>query len=193
MDQLIAPYGGTLVNLIDPARGDALKQEAFGLPSLDLDWRERCELELLLSGAYSPLTGFMTRAQCERVETTQQLDDGTFWPLPVTLAVRQKSAGELKPGDRVALRDGEGYMLAVLTVSDVWADGNVWRLGGAVEGVALPPHPDFVELRATPAELRALFARRGWRRVVAWQARQPMHRPTPIPLPSSPSRRPTPR
>lgn len=176
VDQLIAPYGGTLVNLIDPARGDALKQEAFGLPSLDLDWRERCTLELLMSGAYSPLTGFMTRAQCERVETAQQLDDGTFWPLPVTLAVRQKSAGELKPGDRVALRDGEGYMLAVLTVSDVWQDGAVWHLGGAVEGVALPPHPDFVELRATPAELRALFARRGWRRVVAWQARQPMHR-----------------
>ncbi|MFP5404308.1 MAG: adenylyltransferase, partial [Gammaproteobacteria bacterium] len=176
VDQLIAPYGGPLVNLVDPGKGEALKREAFGLPSLDLDWRERCTLELLMSGAYSPLTGFMTRAQCERVETAQQLDDGTFWPLPVTLAVRQKSAGELKPGDRVALRDGEGYMLAVLTVSDVWQDGAVWHLGGAVEGVALPPHPDFVELRATPAELRALFARRGWRRVVAWQARQPMHR-----------------
>lgn len=74
------------------------------------------------------------------------------------------------------MRDGEGYMLAIVTVSDVWKDRDRWRIGGAIEGVALPPHPDFVNLRATPAELRALFARRGWRRIVAWQARQPMHR-----------------
>ncbi len=176
VNQLIAPYGGTLVNLIDPAQGEALRQEALSLPSLDLDWQQQCELEMLMTGAYSPLAGFMTRAQCARVEAERQLDDGTFWPLPVTLASRQKAASELKPGDRVALRDGEGFMLAVLTVSDVWQDGDRWQLGGAVDGVGLPPHPDFASLRATPAELRALFTRRGWRRVVAWQARQPMHR-----------------
>lgn len=176
VNQLIAPYGGTLVNLIDPNKCDALKQEALSLPSLDLDWQQQCELEMLMTGAYSPLAGFMTRAQCARVEADQQLDDGSFWPLPITLASRQKTAADLKPGDRLALRDGEGYMLAVLTVSDVWDDNGTWRLGGAVEGVALPPHPDFVGLRATPAELRALLGRRGWRRVIAWQARQPMHR-----------------
>ncbi len=176
MDQLIAPYGDTLINLIDPAKSEALKLEALSLPSLDLDWRQQCELEMLMTGAYSPLAGFMTRAQCARVETLQQLDDGTLWPVPVSLASRQKVAAELKPGGRVALRDGEGFMLAVLTVSEVWDEQGVWHLGGAIEGVALPPHPDFVGLRATPAELRALFAKRGWRRVVAWQARQPMHR-----------------
>jgi sulfate adenylyltransferase len=176
VNQLIAPYGGTLVNLIDPAKGDALKLEALGLPSLELDWRQQCELEMLMSGAYSPLTGFMTRAQCARIETDRQLDDGTFWPVPVTLASLQKSAADLKSGDRVALRDGEGYMLAILTVSDAWDDHGIRHLGGAVEGVALPPHPDFADLRATTAELRALLTRRGWRRVVAWQARQPMHR-----------------
>ncbi|WP_296753335.1 adenylyl-sulfate kinase [Thiobacillus sp.] len=176
VNQLIAPYGGALVNLIDPARADALKQEALGLPSLELGWRQQCELEMLVSGAYSPLTGFMTRAQCARVETDMQLDDGTFWPLPVTLTSRQKTAAELKPGDRVALRDSEGFMLAVLALSDVWRDGDDYYLGGAVEGAALPPHPDFSSLRATPAELRALLDRRGWRRVVAWQAHQPMHR-----------------
>lgn len=176
MNQLIAPYGGTLVSLIDPAKIDTLKQEALSLPSLDLDWQQQCELEMLMTGAYSPLAHFMTRAQCARVEAERQLDDGTFWPLPVTLASRQKAAAELKPGERIALRDGEGFMLAVLTVSEVWDVNGTWHLGGAVEGVALPPHPDFVGLRATPAELRALFAKRGWRRVVAWQARQPMHR-----------------
>ena len=176
VNQLIAPYGGTLVNLIDPDKSAALKQEALSLPSLDLDWRQQCELEMLMTGAYSPLTGFMTRAQCERVEADRQLDDGTFWPLPVTLGSTQKAAADLKAGDRVALRDGEGFMLGVLTVSDVWEADGIRHLGGAVEGVALPPHPDFVGLRATPTELRALFARRGWRRVIAWQARQPMHR-----------------
>jgi sulfate adenylyltransferase len=176
VNQLITPYGGTLVNLIDPAKIDALKQEALSLPSLDLDWKQQCELEMLMTGAYSPLAGFMTRAQCARVEAEQRLDDGTFWPLPVSLASRQKLAADLRPGDRVALRDGEGFMLAVLTVSDVWQDGDGWRLGGAVEGAALPPHPDFASLRATPAELRGLLVRRGWRRVIAWQARQPMHR-----------------
>ena len=176
VNQLIAPYGGSLVNLINPEKSAALKQEVLSLPSLDLDWRQQCELEMLMTGAYSPLTGFMTRAQCARVETDRQLDDGTFWPLPVTLTSNQKAAADLKSGDRVALRDGEGFMLAVLTVSDMWESNGIRHLGGAVEGVALPPHPDFVGLRATPAELRALFARRGWRRVVAWQARQPMHR-----------------
>jgi len=176
VNQLIAPYGGALVNLIDPARADALKREALGLPSLELGWRQQCDLEMLMTGAYSPLTGFMTRAQCARVETDMQLDDGSFWPLPVALTSRQKTAAELKPGDRVALRDSEGFMLAVLALSDVWQDGDDYYLGGAVEGAALPPHPDFSSLRATPAELRALLARRGWRRVVAWQAHQPMHR-----------------
>ena len=176
MDQLIAPYGGTLVNLIDPTQAETLKQEAFSLPSIDLDWRQQCELEMLMSGAYSPLSGFMTRAQCAQVETDNRLDDGTFWPLPITLTCRQNIASGLKPGDRAALRDGEGFMLGVLTVADVWDVDGVWYLGGGIAGVALPPHPDFASLRATPAELRALFARRGWRRVVAWQARQPMHR-----------------
>ena len=67
VNQLIAPYGGTLVNLIDPEKSEALRQEAFSLPSLDLGWREQCELEMLMTGAYSPLAGFMTRAHCARV------------------------------------------------------------------------------------------------------------------------------
>ncbi|MCU0811196.1 MAG: adenylyl-sulfate kinase [Thiobacillaceae bacterium] len=177
MNNLIEPYGGRLVDLLaTPERAETLKQEAFGLPSLDLDWRQLCDLEMLMNGAYSPLTGYMTRAQCDRVEASMQLDDGRFWPLPISLGSTQKVAASLKVGDRVALRDGEGFMLAVLCVGDVWQDGEVTRLGGEIEGVALPPHPDFSALRSTPAELRALLTRRGWRKVVAWQARQPMHR-----------------
>jgi sulfate adenylyltransferase len=177
LNNLIEPYGGRLVDLLaTPERADTLKREAFGLPSLDLDWRQLCDLEMLMNGAYSPLTGYMTRAQCDKVDASMQLDDGLFWPVPITLGSTQKAAAAFKAGDRVALRDGEGFMLAVLSVSDVWQDGEVTRLGGEIEGVALPPHPDFSTLRATPSELRAQLARRGWRKVVAWQARQPMHR-----------------
>lgn len=176
MNHVITPYSGALVNLIDPAQGDALRQEALNLPSLDLDWRHQCEIELLMNGAYSPLTGFMTRAQCRRVKTSRQLDDDTFWPQPVTLASPQPAAKVLQPGDRVALRDGEGFMLAVLTISDAWEENGVRLLGGEIEGVALPLHSDFSGLRVTPADMRALFAHRDWQRVVAWQAHQPMHR-----------------
>jgi sulfate adenylyltransferase len=151
LNNLIEPYGGRLVDLLaTPERAETLKREAFGLPSLDLDWRQLCDLEMLMNGAYSPLTGFMTRVQCDKVEASMQLDDGRFWPVPISLGSTQKAAAALKAGDRVALRDGEGFMLAVLSVSDVWQDGELTRLGGEIEGVALPPHPDFSALRATP-------------------------------------------
>jgi len=150
MTQLITPDGGARVNLIRPGQRNALN-----LPSLDLDWRQQCELELLMSGAYSPLTGFMTRAQRVRVEIDRQLDKRTFWPLPITFSSMQAAPAALKPGDRVALRDAEGFMLAVLTISDVREAQEGRHLGGAVTRVALPAHSDFGGLRATLAELRA--------------------------------------
>lgn len=177
MDQLIAPYGGTLVNLLaSPARAEVLREEALNLPSLELDWQQLSELEMLLTGAYSPLGAYMTRSQCERVIADHELDDGCFWPVPITLTCKRPVASA-KVGDRVALRDGEGYMLAVLTISDTWqTPEDLTCYGGPLEGVSLPPHPDFAALRLSPVELRAQFSKRGWTKVVAWQARQPMHR-----------------
>jgi sulfate adenylyltransferase len=174
MNQLIAPYGGHLVNLIvSSERAAELRREAFSLPSLDLDWQQGCELEMLMSGAYSPLAAYMTQRECERVEAEQTLADGTFWPHPVKLVGKPG----FQSGERVALRDLEGYMLAILTITDVWQSSSAQTCyGGSVEGVELPPHPDFAELRATPAALRAQFARRGWSRVIAWQARLPLQR-----------------
>ncbi|MGA7178277.1 MAG: bifunctional sulfate adenylyltransferase/adenylylsulfate kinase [Thiobacillaceae bacterium] len=196
---LISPHGGQLANLMaTPERAELLKKESFGLPSIDLDWRQLCDLEMLLNGAYSPLTGFMGKADHDGVLEKLQLADGTFWPYPITLKIAANQAQKLKAGDRVALRDGEGFMLAVLTISDLWpsdpevehallekspADASVglhtgvWHVGGRVEGVALPQHHDFAAHRLTPAELRALMAKLGWRRVVAFLARQAMHRP----------------
>lgn len=180
MQTLIAPYGNVLKPLL--AAGDAaaqLRREAVGLPSIELDWRQTAELEMLLNGAYSPLTGYMGQTEVRAVQEHFRLADNvTFWPAPVTLRVREKAAAPLKIGGRAALRDAEGYMLAVLELSDMWPapEAGLVHLGGPLLGVDLPPRHDFRELRLSPAELRGLFARRGWHRVAAYQARHAMHR-----------------
>lgn len=200
MDSLITPYGGTLLPLLAaPERAQAIRQEAREMASLDLDWRQMCQLELLLSGALSPLAGYMNQAEMNAVLSGMKLPDGRFWPQPVVLAVPEKAAQGLVAGRAVALRDGEGFMPAILHVSEVWpADPEAERrlaessglplaaslgeagryyVAGRVEGVGLPPRNDFVTLRLMPAELREQFQRRGWRKVLAYQPAQPMHRP----------------
>ncbi|HVO61788.1 MAG TPA: bifunctional sulfate adenylyltransferase/adenylylsulfate kinase [Terriglobales bacterium] len=200
---LISPHGGELVDLIaNPERAAELKSHSREWPSWDLTPRQICDLELLLSGGFSPLRGFMNRKDYECVCQTMKLSSGVIWPMPITLDVTEDFAKSLKPGSKVALRDAEGVMLAVLNVEDVWqperkaeaesvfgstsklhpgADyvlnkANPWYVGGRLEGLHLPSHYDFKGLRLTPAELRAEFARLGWRRVVAFQTRNPMHR-----------------
>lgn len=200
---LIPPHGGELVNLIaNSDRSAELKSHSREWPSWDLTPRQVCDLELLLSGGFSPLRGFMNRKDYEGVCHNMKLASGILWPMPITLDVAEAFAKSLKPGSKVALRDGEGVMLAVLDVEDVWqpdrqaeaesvfgsssklhpgADyvlnkANPWYVGGRLEGLQLPSHYDFKSLRLTPAELRAEFARLGWRRIVAFQTRNPMHR-----------------
>jgi sulfate adenylyltransferase len=199
----IPPYGGELVELrVAGARADELRAELPRLPSWSLTPRQLCDLELLAVGAFSPLRGFTTRAETESVCRTMRLPGGALWPIPATLDVEPALADRLAAGDRLALRDPEGLPLAVLTVAEAWLHDreaeaqavygtldpahpgvdhllrrtNQAALAGRLEVLRLPAHFDFVELRATPAELRAEFARRGWRRVVAFQTRNPMHR-----------------
>ena len=190
MEQIISPYGGQLVNLIaSPERSAELKQAALAFASLDINWQQQCDLELLLNGGYSPLTGYMGQTDYVSVLQNLRLADGRAWPLPLCLQVSAAQADKIKVGDSLALRDGEGFMLAVVTVSELWqADdaleasllggelGEGWYIGGAVEGLSLPMRHDFLALRQTPAELRAHFLRRGWRQIIAWQARQSLHR-----------------
>jgi sulfate adenylyltransferase len=201
---LTPPHGGELVQLIaQPERIAELKAHSKDWPSWDLTPRQLCDLELLVTGGFSPLRGFMTRADYEGVCHNMRLADGTLWPIPVTLDVTEEFAKKLTPGaSKVALRDPEGVMVAVLSVDEVWqpdrtaearsvfastsaahpgADyainkANPWYVGGKLEGTQIPSHYDFRNLRLTPAEVRAEFARMGWRRVVAFQTRNPMHR-----------------
>ncbi len=203
MDHLIAPHGGQLRELlVDEERAEELREASIELPSLTLTERQLCDLELLLNGGFSPLTGFLGEVDYESVRDRLRLADGTVWPMPITLDVSRATAEPLAPGQSVALRDREGFMLAVLHLEEFFVPdkareaqavfgstdrahpgvaylldqaGEVY-LGGKLEGVQLPLHYDFTQLRRTPTELRAEFVRLGWRRVVAFQTRNPMHR-----------------
>jgi sulfate adenylyltransferase len=202
-DHLIAPHGGALVELmLDEQAASRIHEASRDFPSWDLTPRQLCDLELILVGGFSPLKGFMNKADYESVCSEMRLADGTLWPMPITLNVSRELAGELAAGDRLALRDPEGVMLAVLTVDDVWevdreAEAQAvfgstdtthpgvahlmertteFAVGGSVQGVQLPEHYDYRYLRMTPQQLRQEFQQRGWRKVVAFQTRNPMHR-----------------
>ena len=119
---LIAPHGGELVNLlVTPEKAAELKAHSREWPSWDLTPRQICDLELLMNGGFSPLRGFMTKADYEGVCKNMHLASGVLWPMPITLDVTEEFAKKLTPGtSKVALRDGEGVMLAVLHVEEVW-------------------------------------------------------------------------
>ena len=201
---LVPPHGGELIDLyVTPERQAELKAQSKDFPSWDLTPRQICDLELLLSGGFSPLRGFMTKADYESVCRNMRLSTDLLWPIPIVLDVSAGFAKSIKgKSSKVALRDAEGVMLAVLHVEDVWRPDrkseaeavfrtqsvfhpgvdyllnqvNPWYIGGSLEGMQAPSHYDFKGLRLTPGELRTDFARRGWRRVVAFQTRNPMHR-----------------
>lgn len=203
MSQLPAPHGGRLCQLlVPPEQADALRLEAATLPAWDLTARQLCDLELLLNGGFSPLTGFMGQADYERVVDDMRLADGTLWPMPVTLDVSAEFAEELAPGARLALRGADNTPLAILTIDSLWQPDREHEarqvfgsndplhpgvahlqqhshpvyVGGRLEGIQLPPHYDFVEHRETPAALRQRLDALGWDRVVAFQTRNPLHR-----------------
>src|SRR5208337_4536292 len=197
---LNSPYGGTLIDLrVDEARAAEMRATAKDYASLSLDEWELCDLELLATGAFSPLEGFLNRADYERVVAEMRLADGTLWPLPIALPVTP-GAG-VAEGQPLALRDVYGNLLAFLHVEEIYAYDKAAEARGAygstdakhpavahldrqpghqaagrIEVIRTPPHYDFVELRRTPAELRRHFQSLGWSRIVAFQTRNPLHR-----------------
>ncbi|CAN5173296.1 bifunctional sulfate adenylyltransferase/adenylylsulfate kinase [soil metagenome] len=197
------PYGGPLVNLLaSESRIAELRSESMSWRSWDLTARQLCDLELLLTGGFSPLRGFLGREDYESVCDSMRLTDGTLWPIPVMLDLPQTLTSCLEPGEPLALRDPEGVMVAVVRVEEIFKPNrrreaeSVYRttrhahpgvnellfqthenyVAGPLEGLQQPTHYDFTGLRLTPTEVRAEFERRGWSRVVAFQTRNPMHR-----------------
>ena len=179
-----------------------LKLEAAELPSWDLTARQVCDLELLMNGGFNPLKGFLSEADYDGVVENMRTADGALWPIPITLDVSEKFAEGVAPGQDIALRDAEGVILAILSITDKWvpnksreaekvfgADdlahpavnylhnvaGPVY-LGGPITGIQQPIHYDYRSRRDTPNELRAFFRKMGWRKIVAFQTRNPLHR-----------------
>ncbi|MEM9047798.1 MAG: bifunctional sulfate adenylyltransferase/adenylylsulfate kinase [Pseudomonadota bacterium] len=179
-----------------------LKLEAAELPSWDLTARQICDLELLMNGGFNPLKGFMGQADYEGVVEGMRLADGSLWPMPITLDVSAAFAGTIEPGQDIALRDAEGVILAIMSITDKWSPDKAHEarhvfgaddlahpsvnylhntagpvyLGGPITGIQQPVHYDFRARRDTPNELRAYFRKMGWRRIVAFQTRNPLHR-----------------
>lgn len=164
--------------------------------------RQRCDLEMLLVGGLEPLSGFLSEVDYEHVLSTMRLSSGHIWPMPITLDVSYDFANRVQQGDEVGLHDVDNTLLAILTVSDKWkpnklAEANAvfgtqddkhpavnylfqqageWYLGGSVRGVKLPTHYDFLEWRHTPQSLKQFFLKSGWKNIIGFQTRNPLHR-----------------
>ena len=196
-------HGGKLKDLFLPEpQAQEEKASSAKYPSWDMSLRQLCDLDLLLNGAFSPLEGFLEESEYEMVCEDMRLKSGVLWPMPITLDVNQDFADSIYPGTRIALRNPEGVLIAIMDVSDIWRPdkeseakrvfgttddshpgvnylmhkaGSTY-LGGKVHGLEVPVFYDFKLMRHTPAELRSQFRKLGWRKVVAFQTRNPMHR-----------------
>jgi sulfate adenylyltransferase len=186
----------TIVNLlVDDPQHQVLKKLTSTLPDVILNERQICDFELLVTGVFSPLTGFMTRVDYESVLDRMRLSSGDLWPVPVCLDIHDTQAATLEAGQSVVLRDPEGFLLGVMTLEDIWpvdkeneamahpgvdylhSKCGSHYIGGPIQALNLPIHPDFPGIRLTPAEVRDRFRKLGWHRIVGFQTRQPIHRP----------------
>jgi len=197
------PHGGTLKELfLSEGKADEEKLKAKDYKSWDLTQRQVCDLDLLMNGAFSPLDGFLGKDDYESVCDSLRLKDGTLWPLPITLDVSEAFADDVKTGETIALRDAEGVLLATLEITDIWTPDLMSEaervygttddlhpavdylknkshpvyIGGKVRGIEPPTYYDFKLLRDTPSELRGRFRKMGWRKIVAFQTRNPLHK-----------------
>jgi len=199
----IAPHGDELVDRMAPEeQRDELLQRAEGFTKITLGPRALSDLEMISTGVFSPLTGFMLREDYENVVETMRLKNGLIWSLPITLPVSEKEADDIRVGEEISLSDASGRILATMIVEDrysydkeheaseVFGTTNadhpgvaaVYRqkdvlLGGEVTLLVDDPNPKpFPSYHYGPRELRQVFAEKGWKRVVGFQTRNPVHR-----------------
>ena len=200
---LINPHGGKLRYLVvDSDASAVLKQKAKSLPSWTLNDRQVCDLEMILNGGFSPLTGFLSEGDYITVLDNMRLQDGTLWPIPITLDVTKEFSLNIDVSQEIVLKDKEGFIIAVMSVESIWRpdkmeeankvllttdeghpavnyllnESNPIYVGGPVKGLMLPTQYDYKDLRHTPHHVRELFEKNSWDNVVAFQTRNPMHR-----------------
>ncbi len=188
--------------LVHFRRVEELKQEALKYPTYSLNERQICDLELLLNRAFYPLNGFLKQEDYFSVLENERLVDGTVWPIPIYLDVPKHIDEKVSIGDPLALLDSEGFLLAILHVEDkfrpdkrfeaekiygtsdenkhpsvfsLYHEGNEYYLGGKIEGISLPIHYDFVELRKPPSEVHRFFSSMGWRNIIGFHTEKALH------------------
>ncbi|MCL4872819.1 sulfate adenylyltransferase [bacterium] len=202
MEGLIKPHGGVLVTrALEGKEREELARKAGGLKKLTLNDREISDIEMIAIGAFSPIEGFMCRDDYHSVMDTMHLKNGLPWTMPITLSATKEEAASLKPGMEVALVAGDGDILATLNIEEIFPHDKekeaiqvygtaedkhpgvkkVYEmgdmlLGGKVSLVKRPVHTQFMEERLDPRDTRALFKEKGWKRVVGFQTRNPIHR-----------------
>jgi ATP sulfurylase len=199
---MIKPHGGELINrYVDDAEKQAALSQAKELFQLEIDDKNISDLEMIASGAMSPLTGFMTSKDYHTVVDTMHLTSGIVWSLPITLAVTGETLKKIDKKKKICLTDHNKEPLAVLTIEDifeydrkkeatkvfltdddqhpgvsyVYQQGNYY-LGGPIQMLRKPAHENFLKYRLDPAETRAAFKDRDWDTIVAFQTRNPIHR-----------------
>jgi len=199
---LIRPHGGTLVDqLVSDRELDGLQDRAKLLPQIRLDARELADLEMLATGALSPLRGFMSSADYASVRDRMRLANGLVWPLPITLAVSEEVRSTLRAGSETALFSSSGRLWAVLRIEEIFQRDPMqearavyktdsanhpgvsyllsrprWLVGGEVRALPFPEDLPFAQHRLSPRQVRQIIATRGWRSVAGFQTRNPIHR-----------------
>ena len=179
-----------------------LKAQANNYPSFQLSDRHLCDLELIMNGGFNPLNGFMSKDDYISVINDMRLCNGSIWPIPITLDVDDKFVSKLSNFSRIALRDKEGFVLAILNIEDIWQPDldleakSVFGtkdtkhpgvhyllkkskknyIGGKIEKVSLQHHYDYNELRHTPYQLKSIFKKKKWDKIIAFQTRNPLHK-----------------
>ncbi|MFA5905400.1 MAG: bifunctional sulfate adenylyltransferase/adenylylsulfate kinase [Desulfobacula sp.] len=194
----------TLINLlVSEERHTTLKNLSTTMPDIILNDRHLCDFELLATGVFSPLKGFMKQIDYESVLDRMRLESGDLWPIPICLDIPENLAATLEIGQSVTLRDPEGFLLGIMAIEDLWPidmekeakavyntldllhpgvdylynKSGRFYIGGEIQALNLPIHSDFKQIRNTPAEIRKTFEKLGWKRIVGFQTRQPIHRP----------------
>ncbi|MBU1195783.1 MAG: bifunctional sulfate adenylyltransferase/adenylylsulfate kinase [Proteobacteria bacterium] len=189
--------------LVNEEQHALLKQLSTTMPEVILNDRQICDFELLTTGVFAPLSGFMKQIDYESVLDRMRLESGQLWPIPICLDVPERLAATLELGQSVTLRDPEGFLLGILNIEDIWPvdkekealavyntldlkhpgvdylfnRSGKFYIGGEIQALNLPIHPDFKQIRKTPTEVKDTFAKLGWKKIVGFQTRQPIHRP----------------
>ena len=198
----IEPHGGTLINrIVDGETKNKLEQKARGLEQITINSREISDLEMIATGGLSPLEGFMNKQDYASVVDLMRLKNGLPWTIPITLSVARKDADRFKEGSDVALINDQETLLGILHLEEKFgfdkeheaqqvlrttdekhpgvqylkSIGDVY-LGGKISLINRPAHAEFLNYRLDPRETRALFKQKGWKRIVAFQTRNPIHR-----------------